>query len=366
MEPGAASGFMWVIDLQGMHWRDIATVYRLTSPSWPVVPTDEQRLLAEAPGRGKRSAGKECESLVSTLANHYPETFGGMVLLRPPFFIYSCWNALKATIDPKTASLWHFVRSENEINDTLQSLFPPEAAQWIRDEIALIKHKPEPGPCGHPDYWGDVLQDEGPSRPAAGAAAEHNNASCGQPWQLACTLPAHLLVRQQDYCSAAPLAGWLAAFQPARLYACLPDLVLCCTSPQQQTAWRRLPRLASCLRPMALRGGGRAAPARPHPRPASPDDRVVHGVQAPPNLSAASRNATTTRPRPGRAARPRPPRLPPRHRPRPLPRRNPQGPTPGRAGPAPAPHRWRTVTTPATPRHRRAVGGSPSRHPPQG
>lgn len=35
------------------------------------------------------------ESLISVLADHYPQTLGSIILLRPPYFVYSLWNALK-------------------------------------------------------------------------------------------------------------------------------------------------------------------------------------------------------------------------------------------------------------------------------
>jgi len=127
MEPGAACGFTWIIDLQGMTWADCRVVSKLT---------------AEMEEGGVRAPGSDGpskkETFISVLADHYPQTLGSCVMLRPPVFLLQVWKAVRAFMDPKTAKAYYFVRSPQAIEKALDELFEPETGAWIRKEISLI------------------------------------------------------------------------------------------------------------------------------------------------------------------------------------------------------------------------------------
>jgi hypothetical protein len=127
MEPGAACGFTWIIDLQGMTWADCRVVSKLT---------------AEMDEGGVRASGSDGplkrETFISVLADHYPQTLGSCVMLRPPVFLLQVWKAVRAFMDPKTAKAYYFVRSPQAIEKALDELFDPATGAWIRKEISLI------------------------------------------------------------------------------------------------------------------------------------------------------------------------------------------------------------------------------------
>ncbi len=83
MEPGAASGFTWIMDLNGMTWADCRLLSRLTGD------------MEEGASKDGSDGGKK-ESFISVLADHYPQTLGSCVMLRPPVFVFSVWTAVRA------------------------------------------------------------------------------------------------------------------------------------------------------------------------------------------------------------------------------------------------------------------------------
>ena len=130
MEPGAACGFTWIMDLQGMTWADCRLLQRLTGDMEGGGSKDGKPIT----GSGKNQR----ETFISVLADHYPQTLGACVMLRPPVFLLSVFKAVKAFMDPKTAKAYYFVRSPPKIEEALDELFEPSVGAWIRKEINLV------------------------------------------------------------------------------------------------------------------------------------------------------------------------------------------------------------------------------------
>jgi len=149
MEPDAARGFTWVADLQGVSFADCRTLLRLTG---------NMEGGAEIPSpRGGKS---KRETLISVLADHYPQTLGSCVMLRPPRFVNAAWSAVRAFIDPVTARQFYFVRTAADIHRTFDSLFPNATASWLREEIQLVQDAAALDEQGQvrrafrgPDFW---------------------------------------------------------------------------------------------------------------------------------------------------------------------------------------------------------------------
>ena len=64
-------------------------------------------------------------------------------------------------MDPQTSKAYRFVRSQSQIDSTLDELFEPEVGEWIRRELLSVSQKPplpaEASACGRcfrgPDFW---------------------------------------------------------------------------------------------------------------------------------------------------------------------------------------------------------------------
>jgi hypothetical protein len=105
--------------------------------------------------------GSKKETFISVLANNYPQTLGSFLMLRPPAFLLTVWKAVRMVMDPQTAKAYHFVRSQSQIDSTLDELFEPEVGDWIRREVLSVSSKPpkpsEADVCGRcfrgPDFW---------------------------------------------------------------------------------------------------------------------------------------------------------------------------------------------------------------------
>ena len=85
-------------------------------------------------GNVKDEASGKKETFISVLADHYPQTLGSCVMLRPPVFLFSIFNVVKSFMDPKTAKAYYFVRSEKQIEEALGALFDDEvigSRHWI-------------------------------------------------------------------------------------------------------------------------------------------------------------------------------------------------------------------------------------------
>jgi len=126
MEPGAATGFTWIMDLHGMTWADCRLLLRLTGDM-------EEGISKDGTPGGKK------ESFISVLADHYPQTLGNCIMMRPPVYITSVWLGVRAFMDPKTQKAYYFIKTPTEIEDTLNKLFPVDTSAWIRKEIGLVQ-----------------------------------------------------------------------------------------------------------------------------------------------------------------------------------------------------------------------------------
>ena len=90
--------------------------------------------------------GSKKETFISVLANNYPQTLGSFLMLRPPAFLLTVWKAVRMVMDPQTAKAYHFVRSQSQIDSTLDELFEPEVGDWIM--MVQDAESENAGPCG--------------------------------------------------------------------------------------------------------------------------------------------------------------------------------------------------------------------------
>ena len=119
------------------------------------------------------TGGGKKESFISVLADHYPQTLGSCIMLRPPSYVFQVWRGVRAVMDPKTAKAYYFLRTPREIEESLDTLFPAQTSAWIRKETGLVqaettKAAVEAGKTFRgPDFWGI---DSGSGHDSRGAA----------------------------------------------------------------------------------------------------------------------------------------------------------------------------------------------------